>query len=158
MKKSIYFIVAFLTLVFLSCKDKDPEIDFTSGFIGEHEVSYVAMDSKTKSIIGSDSLIHATATITFIRKDNNTLKAEVYIDDPRIKINETLEVIVGKDPDPVDYINLPSSEAQLEGKYFLQVASPGLVSAVAVSLYSNKKIIGGLSYVNTMGNRWLTFK
>jgi len=158
MKRSIYLILALVASAFPSCKDKDPEIDFTSGFVGEHEVSYVAMDSKTKSIIGSDSLIPATATITFIRKDNNTLKAEVYIDDPRIKINETFEVIVGKDPDPADYINLPSSEVKLVGKYFLQVASPGLISAVAVSLYSNKKIIGGLSYVNTMGNRWLTFK
>ena len=75
MKKVMYLILILITLIFNSCKEDDPTVDYTSGFVGEHEVSYVAMDSKTKSIIGSDSLIPATATITFIRKDNNTLKA-----------------------------------------------------------------------------------
>ncbi|MEO6686132.1 MAG: hypothetical protein ABIN24_09210 [Dyadobacter sp.] len=158
MKKFLYLILILFVSAFQSCKEKDPEIDFTSGFVGEHDVKYVIRDTKTQTIIGSDSLILAKATITFIRKDNNTLKAEVYINDPRMKINETFDVFVGADPDPVDYINLPPSTAKLDGKYLLQTVSPNLVSAVAVNLYENKKIIGGLTYFNTMGDRWLTFK
>lgn len=158
MKKFLYLILSILVFSFQSCKNKDPEIDFTSGFVGEHEITYVILDSKTKEIFGSDSSNTGLTTITFTRKDNNILKAEVYINDSKIKINETFEVIVDKDPDQIDYVNLPSSIAQLDGKYFLKVASPNLISAVAVNLYNNKKIIGGLSYVNSMGNRWLKFK
>ncbi|MCF0058284.1 hypothetical protein [Dyadobacter sp. CY356] len=153
----LIFLLLALT-VFQSCKEQDPPVDLTTRFVGEHEIKYVILDSKTKEFFGSDSLNPAKSIITFTKKDNNTLKAEVYIYDSKIKLNETFEVSVDKDPDPVDYVNLPSSEGELEGKYFLIVASPNLLSRVAVNLYKNKKIVGGLTYYNTMGDRWLTFK
>jgi hypothetical protein len=158
MKNFSRAFILLTVVIFQSCKNNDPEIDLTSGFVGEHQIKYVILDSKTKEFFASDSLKTGLATITFTKKDNNTLNAEVYINDPKIKINEAFEVYVDKDPDPVDYVNLPSSGGELEGKYFLNVASPNLLSRVSVNLYKNKKIVGGLTYFNTMGDRWLTFK
>lgn len=79
---------------------------------------------------------------------------EVYIDDPRIKLNETFEALVGKDSDPVDYMNLPVSEGELDGKYLFSTRS----ITTTLYLYKNKKIAGQLAYANSMGNRWFSFK
>lgn len=154
MKKLLYSILILFVLTFQSCKDKDPVIDFTTGLVGEHEITYVIRDSKTENIIASDSLMAAMATVTFVRKDNNTLIGEVYIDEPRIKINETFEATVGKDPDPVDYNQIPNSTAELDSKYLFLSGS----AMTHLSLYKNKKIIGQIAYANTMGNRWFSFK
>jgi hypothetical protein len=127
MKKFVYLIL--LALTFQSCKEDNPPVDFTTGLVGEYEIKYVIQDAKTEKIF-------------------------VYIDDPRIKINETFEALVGKDSDSVDYINLPVSEGELDGKYLFSTGS----LMTTLYLYKNKKIIGQLAYTNTMGNRWFSFK
>ena len=150
--KYLFLLLAFIT--FQSCKQEDPPVDFTTNLVGEYEIKYIIQDAKTQKIIGSDSLISAVATVTFVKKDNNTLIGEVYIDDPRIKINETFEALVGKDSDPVDYMNLPVSEGELDGKYLVRIGS----LTTTLYLYKNKKIVGQLGYSNSMGNRWFSFK
>ena len=92
--KYLFLLLAFI--IFQSCKQDDPPVDFTKNLVGEYEIKYIIQDTKTQKIIGSDSLISAVATVTFVKKDNNTLIGEVYIDDPRIKINETFEALVGR--------------------------------------------------------------
>ena len=150
--KYLFLLLAFI--IFQSCKQEDPPVDFTTNLVGEYEIKYIIQDAKTQKIIGSDSLISAVATVTFVKKDNNTLIGEVYIDDPRIKINETFEALVGKDPDPVDYMNLPVSEGELEEKYLVRIGS----LMTTLYLYKNKKIVAQLGYSNSMGNRWFSFK
>lgn len=154
MKKFVYLILISLTSTFQSCKQNDPPVDFTTNLVGEYEIKYVIKDAKTENFLASDSLISAVATVTFVKKDNNTLIGEVYIDDPRIKINETFEALVGKDPDPVDYMNLPVSEGELDEKYLVRIGS----LMTTLYLYKNKKIVAQLGYSNSMGNRWFSFK
>lgn len=153
--KNLILLFLLLTLItFQSCKQNDPPVDFTTNLVGEYDIKYIIQDTKTQKILGSDSLISAVATVTFVKKDNNTLIGEVYIDDPRIKINETFEALVGKDPDPVDYINLPVSEGELEEKYLVRIGS----LTTTLYLYKNKKMVAQLGYSNSMGNRWFSFK
>lgn len=154
MKKIVYPILILFTTTFPACKTDDPEVDFTTGLVGEHEVTYVIMDSKTKEIFGADSLNAGLSTITFKKKDNNTLIGEVYIDEPRIKINETFEATVGANADTVNYNPLPASVAELNSKYLFRSGQ----AITHLSLYKNKRIAGDITYSNSMGNRWLKFK